>query len=363
MLRRKEACVFVIRPIEYRDLDLLHQIAVESGPGFTSLPDNPDLLAEKIRVSVEALRNPDIRPGPETYLFVLEDPMTGEVAGTCGIAAAVGLDTPFYHYHLSTVVHSSRELGVYNEFKTLNLCNDYTGSSELCTLYLRPHYRQSGAGTLLSKCRFLFMAEHSRRFNERVIAEMRGFTDPQHTNPFWEGLGRHFFSMDYDKADYLTGAGNKVFIAELMPKHSIYIHLLPRNAQEIIGRVHPNTEAAHKMLEMEGFRFENYIDIFDAGPTLVARQQDIRAITHSRRLRISVQEQPEPEGAQRFLIANTHTTGFRCTTARLKPIRSQVVLSPALAHALNLRDGDQVRAVALTTPAGKVITHSSPPSG
>ncbi|MBR9884598.1 arginine N-succinyltransferase [Marinobacterium lacunae] len=355
--------MFVIRPIEYRDLDLLQQIAVESGPGFTSLPDNPDFLADKVRVSVETLRNPRAQPGPETYLFVLEDPESGEVAGTCGIASAVGLDTPFYHYHLSTVVHSSRELDVYNEFKTLNLCNDYTGSSELCTLYLRPQYRQSGVGTLLSKCRFLFIAEHPRRFNDRVIAEMRGFTDSHHTNPFWEGLGRHFFSMDYDKADYLTGAGNKVFIAELMPKHSIYIHLLPKDAQEVIGRVHPNTEAAYRMLEMEGFRFESYIDIFDAGPTLAARQGDIRAITQSRRLRISVQDQSAPEGSQRFLVANTRTTGFRCTTAQLKPNRGQVVLTPSLAQALHVSDGDQVRAVALSTPSGKTITHSSPPSG
>ena len=74
------------------------------------------------------------------YLFVLEDCTTGAVAGTCGIAPAVGLDAPFYHYHVGTLVHSSRELGVYNEFKTLNLCNDYTGSTELCTLFLRPDY-------------------------------------------------------------------------------------------------------------------------------------------------------------------------------------------------------------------------------
>lgn len=357
--------MFVIRPIENKDRELLHRIAVESGPGFTSLPDNPELLAEKIEGSVTTLSNPDAGPGPETYLFVLEDNESGEVIGTCGITSAVGLDTPFYHYHLSTVVHSSRELGVYNEFKTLNLCNDYTGSSELCTLYLRPQYRRGGAGTLLSKCRFLFIAEHPKRFSSRVIAEMRGFTDPQHTNPFWEGLGRHFFSMDYDKADYLTGAGNKVFIAELMPKHSIYIHLLPKDAQEVIGRVHPNTEAAYKMLEREGFRFESYIDIFDAGPTLAARQRDIRAITQSRRLRVSIEDQQEqPEGAQRYLIANTRTTGFRCTVAMLKPNRSQITLSSTLATALNVGDGDQVRAVVLSTAAaGKTMTASSPPSG
>ncbi|SEG78791.1 arginine N-succinyltransferase [Marinobacterium lutimaris] len=339
--------MFIIRPIRHTDLEVLLEIARESGPGFTSLPADAEFLANKIRQSVETLSRSDAAPGPETYLFVLEDSDSGEIAGTCGITAAVGLDMPFYHYHLGTVVHSSRELGVYNEFKTLNLCNDYTGSSELCTLYMRPKYRHSGQGTLLSKSRFLFMAEHSGRFDDRVIAEMRGFTDEQHTNPFWEGLGRRFFSMDYDQADHLTGAGNKVFIAELMPKHSIYIHLLPEDAQEVIGKVHPNTEPACKMLRREGFRFENYIDIFDAGPTLAARQGDIRAINKSRRARVIVDDSPPPDGARRHLVANTLTTGFRCLMTPLSPERKTLRLSAEQAAALSLQEGDEARLLRL----------------
>lgn len=338
--------MFIIRPIAEQDLDALHAIAIESGPGFTSLPENRELLAQKIRSSVDSLARRDARPGPDTYLFVLEDCTDGSVAGTCGIASAVGLDAPFYHYHIGTLVHSSRELGVYNEFKTLNLCNDYTGSTELCTLFLRPAYRRDGNGTLLSKSRFLFMAEHSQRFADRVIAEMRGFTDEHHTNPFWEGLGRHFFSMDYDRADYLTGAGNKVFIAELMPKHSIYIHLLPAEAQAVIGQVHPNTEPACRMLEAEGFRFENYVDIFDAGPTLAARQGDIRAIGQSRRLRVTLDSEPADDTSP-YLIANTSAEQFRCTAALLKPSRQQVNLSAELADALQVSAGDRVRLVSL----------------
>ena len=339
--------MFVIRPIQHRDLEVLLQIAHESGPGFTSLPGDADFLASKIRQSVETLGRSNAAPGPETYLFVLEHSDSGEIAGTCGITAAVGLDMPFYHYHVGTLVHSSRELGVYNEFKTLNLCNDYTGSSELCTLYMRPKYRHSGQGALLSKSRFLFMAEHASRFDDRVIAEMRGFTDERHTNPFWEGLGRRFFSMDYDRADYLTGAGNKVFIAEVMPKHSIYIHLLPEDAQEVIGKVHPNTEPACKMLQREGFRFENYIDIFDAGPTLAARQENIRAINKSRRVRVVVDESVPPDGARRHLIANTQTIGFRCLMAPLSPDRRTVQLTAQQASSLCLQEGDEARLLRL----------------
>ncbi|WP_027853406.1 arginine N-succinyltransferase [Marinobacterium litorale] len=339
--------MFRVRPIEHRDFDTLHAIAVESGAGFTSLPDDPTLLRRKIENSIETLARPDTAPGPETYLFVLEATDSGEVVGTCGITAAVGLDMPFYHYHVGTLVHSSRELEIYNEFKVLNLCNDYTGSSELCTLYLRPDVRQGGLGRLLSKSRFLFIAQHPGRFDDRVIAEMRGFTDESGSNPFWEGLGRRFFSMDYDRADYLTGSGNKVFVAELMPRHSIYIHLLPESAQAIIGRVHPNTEPACRMLESEGFRFEDYIDIFDAGPTLAARRSDIRAIRdcHTYEVKISTAGQAEP--GPLYLVANGRTLGFRCISAQVQLGAKQVSLSPTEARALEITEGDRVACVPL----------------
>ena len=62
------------------------------------------------------------------------------------------------------------------------------------------------------------MAEHPERFSETVIAEMRGVSDDDGRSPFWDWLEEHFFSMDFPTADYLTGIGKKVFIAELMPK-------------------------------------------------------------------------------------------------------------------------------------------------
>ena len=68
-------------------------------------------------------------------------------------------------------------------------------------------------GRLLSKARFLFMAEFRDLFGDKVIAEMRGMSDEQGRSPFWESLGRHFFKMEFSQADYLTGVGNKSFIA------------------------------------------------------------------------------------------------------------------------------------------------------
>ena len=86
--------------------------------------------------------------------------------------------------------------------------------------------RRSGAasnGALLSKSRLLFIAEFADRFAPKVIAELRGRLDADGRSPFWEGLGRHFFAMEYSTADYLTGIGQKSFIAELMPRHPVYV--------------------------------------------------------------------------------------------------------------------------------------------
>lgn len=344
-----------IRPIAQDDLDLLLQVAVESGTGFTSVPNDPAVLARKIQQSVEALRHSEQTPLPVTYLFVMEETDSGDVLGTCGITAAVGLDAPWYHYHIGTIVHASHQFNIHNEFQTLYLCNDYTGSSELCSLFLRPEFRGCGGGSLLSRARFLFMAEHPERFADRVIAEMRGFTDQHDRNPFWEGLGQHFFSMQYQQADFLTGSGNKVVIAELMPKHPIYIHLLPPEAQAVIGKVHPNTEPACSLLRSEGFRYENYVDIFDAGPTLAARPDDIRAISRSRRVEVVIDDSPVPPDARDYLISNTRCQGFRCAQARLNPSLNRVRISTELATCLGVSAGEPVRLVSLPahSAAGK----------
>jgi arginine/ornithine succinyltransferase subunit-like protein len=98
----------------------------------------------------------------------------------------------------------------------------------------------------------MFMAAFRDRFNEKVVAEMRGVIDDTGYSPFWESLGERFFSMEFSRADYLCGTGQKAFIAELMPKHPIYTHFLSPEAQAVIGEVHPQTAPARAVLEKEG---------------------------------------------------------------------------------------------------------------
>ena len=334
--------MMVIRPIRADDYPALYDIAVESGHGFTSLPVNDELLMRKISRSEQSFSKNVSGPGDEGYLFVLEDTETGEICGTSALEAAVGLDDAFYHYHLGKVVHSSRSLGVYKTVDILTLCNDYTGVSELCTLFLREKRREKNNGRLLSKMRFLFLAEFPHRFSERIIAEMRGVSNTDGSSPFWQWLQEHFFSVDFPTADYLTGIGQKVFIAELMPKYPIYVSLLSKQAQAVIGQVHEKTKPALALLQAEGFSSRGYVDIFDAGPTVEARVEHIRSVRNSRRLQVHI---GEVEQGQPYLISNTQLEGFRATWLELdiNEHSEHVTLPSAVAAALHVNAGDWVR--------------------
>ncbi|GAC16047.1 arginine N-succinyltransferase [Aliiglaciecola lipolytica] len=334
----------VIRPIALKDYDALHDIAVESGIGFTSLPVNEPLLRRKIDQSERAFKEVVDEPSNQSYLFVMEDTETGDVVGTSGIAATVGLEDSFYHYHCGKVVHASRELKIHNTVDILTLCNDYTGVSEICTLFLKEKARKGSNGRLLSKFRFLFMLEHQSRFSETVIAEMRGVSDENGTSPFWQWLEEHFFSMDFPTADYLTGIGDKVFIAELMPKYPIYVSLLSKAAQAVIGQVHEKTRPALQLLQQEGFICRGYVDIFDGGPTVEANIQHIRTAQASRKLPIKIDQQKAADATLCFVI-NTKVKDFRAITTEVYVDQENDVayISPESAAALLVSENDLIR--------------------
>jgi arginine N-succinyltransferase len=336
--------MIIIRPIQASDYDSLHRIAIESGHGFTSLPVNEGLLKQRIAHSEVSFNKEVSHPSSEGYLFVMEDTDTGKVVGTSGIEAAVGLEDAFYHYHLGKVVHNSRELGIYNTVETLSLCNDYTGASEICTLFLGESHRKNKNGRFLSRCRFLFMAEHQERFAETVIAEMRGISDEEGRSPFWNWLEEHFFSMDFPTADYLTGIGKKVFIAELMPKHPIYVNLLSKDAQKVINEVHPKTLPALRLLEAEGFARRGYVDIFDGGPTVEAQTAKVKTIRNSGKYQVII---GDTDDTVNFIICNTKVAGFRAVQAKvsLRATAEQVVIPNDIAEALQVNEGDFVRLV------------------
>ena len=342
--------MMIIRPIAARDFKALWQIAKETGAGFTSLQPDKKAVASKLQWTQASFEQATIKnsepSGEFLYLFVMEDVSSGEVVGTAGIESSIGLSAPWYNYKVNKQVHASRTLDVYTVVETLMLCNDHTGFSELCTLFLKPEARHSGNGALLSKSRFMFMAMFPELFSHTVIAEMRGYCDENDVSPFWEALGRHFFAVDFMEADRHVSS-DKAVIAELMPRHPIYANLLPEEAQNVIGTTHESTTPARRLLESEGFRYTGYVDIFDAGPLLESRVQDIRAVRDSRLYKAKIVENPTAD-ERLWLIANTEFEGFRCISGSVSFEGFEFVdISREQADALNIQDGEQLRVVPL----------------
>ncbi len=334
----------IIRPVKSSDLNQLIELSKLAGHGLTTLSPDPERLRQQIKLSERSFKKIVSVPQHEYYLFVLEDSESGNVIGTSALEAAVGTSEPFYTYKVGTNVHCSPTLDIYNPMEILLLGNDYTGATELCTLFLSPANRRGLNGRLLSKSRFLFMAQFRERFAQRVIAEMRGFSDADGRSPFWDALGSKFFSLSFSEADRISGLGSNQFIAELMPRYPVYVSLLPQAAQEVIGKTHPDTYPALKLLKRDGFRYHGYVDIFDAGPTIECYMDNISTIQSSKIYQIEITAKKTNE-TQTYFISNIEKEAFRATFGTLEKLSDgRVLLTRNMADKLNLNDGDSVRA-------------------
>ncbi len=338
--------MFFLRPVELRDLKALLRLSASAGVGLTSLPHDEAVLKNRIADSLRGFARMAEKPGGETYLFVLEDALTHRVVGTSGIVSKVGGFDPFYAYRSETVTHASSMLGVSKEIRVLKLLEEHNGPSEIGTLYLDPRSRGGAAGRLLSLGRFLFMADHLRFFDPTVLAEMRGRIDARGQSPFWNAIGRHFFGIDFERADRLV-MKDKRFIAELMPRHPLYIPLLPRSAQAVIGQVHPHTVPALRMLQGEGFAPTGMVDIFEGGPIVSCAVVQIRAVRESR-IRIVHEITPRSIDAEAHLLSNTRAKGFRACAAPFRLVSEKgIQIDRISARTLQVEEGDSVRSVAL----------------
>ncbi|MCX7017177.1 MAG: arginine N-succinyltransferase [Candidatus Sumerlaeota bacterium] len=346
----------VIRPIAWKDLDRLIELASQAGFGLTTLPNDPAFLRRRIRESLRAFEPTDEeRPNGETYLFVMENLETGRVVGTSAIASKVGGFEPFYAFRLETSVHESKQLGIRKEIQVLRLVAEHNGPCVIGSLFLSPEQRGRGQGRLLSLARFLFMAERPARFDPMVAAEMRGIVDDEGRSPFWEALGRHFFEVDYTRADYLS-AIDKRFIAALMPPHPFYVPLLPPEARAVIGQVHPQTRPALRLLEGEGFRPSGMVDIFEAGLIVTCPRDEIRTARESRRATV--------EGfldrnvsSETHLISNVSLDYRACQGPVEWASPEAVLLSRAVGEALGLKLGDQARVVPIRPATAREDVH------
>jgi arginine N-succinyltransferase len=330
---------YVVRAAGPQDIEGFKQLREIAGAGFTSLMLDDKALGEKLALSAQSFAAAAVAPGPERYFLALEHIATGQLAGCAGVKATIGKRPPFFNFRIITEAQSSGVVDRRFDMDILIGVNDFTGCSEVGSLFVRPEHRASGVGRSLAQSRYMLMAAAPQRFNTRVVSELRGVVHPDGTSPFWEAVGRHFFRMDFAEADKLSATTDNQFILDLMPQHPVYIDLLPEAARAVVGQCHKDGEGARRLLEWEGFSFSNVVDIFDAGPLMTAQRDSIRTLRESRRMRVGTVS--GTGGGKRALVATAKTDAFRCASARASVSDGAAHVEPDILAALRLNDGDE----------------------
>jgi arginine N-succinyltransferase len=298
-----------VRPASIADLDGVLELARNAGPGLTNLPADREGLRIRLERSDASFAKLLTGPDDELYIFVLQEAVSGRIGGTAMMFARIGVKRPFYSYKITRLSQYSHQLDRIVTTDVLNLVNDFAGASEVGGLFLLPELRTAGLGALLARSRYLFMALHRERVADIVLTELRGYQEPEGISPFFDSLTKRFFDLEFSEADRFYALNGNQFIADLMPKYPIYTKLLSPEAQAVIGRPHRSGMAAMRMLEEEGFRYDGYVDLFDAGPTLQCPVDALRTIRNVRTA--SVRMAPETVSDHRMLMAFGHCRAFR----------------------------------------------------
>lgn len=333
-----EISPLIVRPVASDDLDCLLDLAKDAGSGFTNLPHDRTALAARISRS-NALLAGDAGNGA----IILGLEVSGRIRGCGMVFPRIGVDWPFYSYRISHTTQRSSIDGRMVRFPVLTLTNDLEDCAEVGGLVVDPELRTGGYGRIMARSRYMFIAAHRAMFGERVIADLRGWLKDGRS-PFWDAVGGRFYAMDFAEADRINGITGNQFIADLGPRAPIYVNMLSDAAQAAIGQVHDDGGGARALLLAEGFSDEGYVDIFDAGPTMVARIDALRAVQSYRQSTLYSADSRAPE---KQLIATGSGDGFRCTLGAVEIVNGRTSVNQQTADRLALTTGDTLGFFAL----------------
>ena len=334
----------IIRAAQTDDVQHLYEMAKRTGGGFTNLPPDRKALSTKLERAAAAFARTEDVIDDDLFVFVMENTATGEVRGTCQIFSRVGQKWPFYSYRLGMLTQHSVELDKTFRAEMLTLSTDLEGCTEVGGLFLHPGERSGGLGMLIARSRYLFIRNHRARFGDKTLAELRGVIDEAGGSPFWDGVAGRFFGMNFQQADQFNAVHGNQFIADLMPKHPVYTAMLPESARAVIGLPHPSGRAAMRMLENEGFHWENYIDIFDGGPTMTVRTEQIRSIKEAVDSKITSIDNSlgEHKAGEKDLVSFGKLAAFRAAYGWLEHRDGGVAIDPDAATLLGVGEGDTI---------------------
>ena len=294
---------YEIRAATLRDRDDLLELArfLDS----VNLPHDATAIDELLDVSERSFSGAIGDPRRREYIFVLRDRVSERAIGTSMIIGQLGRrDAPYIYVDVLNEEKYSATLDKHFIHKVLSIGYSFHGPTEIGGLVMHPECRRAPErlGMLISYVRFLWIRMHRDAMQPELLAELLPPLEPDGTSHLWEAVGRHFTGLSYREADRLSKK-NKEFIRGLWPEGDIYASLLSPQAQDVIGKVGPQTRGVEKLLRRIGFRYAERIDPFDGGPHFVAPTDEVTLVR--RALRLSAMP-GAVQGKQRALVAREY---------------------------------------------------------
>lgn len=341
---------FIIRSVRESDLEQLHRLS--QMVYFINLPDDREILEQKIRLSTQSFSGEIEDKFAREYILVMENTEDGSIVGTSMIIARHGSpQSPHMYLQL-------RELHKYSEtihfgliHKVLRLRFDTDGPTEIGGLVIHPNYRKhkDKLGRQLSYARFLFIKMKRRSFKNHILSELMPPLTESGESVLWEALGRKFTNLSYEEADVLSRK-NKEFVTSLYPQDDIYTCLLSGEARDAIGKVGKGAEPVRHMLESIGFRWKEHIDPFDGGPHYWAETDKISIVRDTKKLQVH-REPMKKRTKNVMLVAAFNNNEFVGCQTSVEIARGGVHLPKTSMEAMQLSAGDPIYVMPFETPA------------
>jgi arginine N-succinyltransferase len=322
-----------------------------------NLPDDRDAIRSLLLHAQKSFTGQVKDPKRREYVFVLVDREKNRLAGTSMIIAQLGRrDAPYIYLDVIDEERYSATLDRHFKHTTLSIGYSYNGPTEIGGLILLPEYRQvpERLGLFISYVRFLYIKMYRELFRDEVLAELLPPLEPDGTSHLWDALGRQFTGLTYAEADRLSKQ-NKEFVRSLFPEGTIYASLLPKQAQEVIGKVGTQTRGVEKMLRRVGFRYAERVDPFDGGPHFTAPTDEIALVRRTRKMRVA-SLLPRGQVSKRramIAVALAESPYFRAVWAPFRETgEDQIILEAPEAELLGLEERAEVWVLPLQDSRG-----------
>ncbi len=318
--------MYVLRPITLNDLDAFCDLAFSAKEAITTLPKSRDLLQKNLHNAVLSFKGNEPKSAHTLFLFVLEDLESKALIGVSALKSDNAYTATYTSFYFKGNSPSPT---------SLDLFPCHTPFTELATLYLRSEYRKTGLAKLLATGRYHYVSRYPEQFHETFIARLRGFPRPEVIHPsFWEQMGSLF---------------------DLQPYYPIHVNKFTKEVQELIGQVHPKTIPAYHMLLKEGFFCNQIFDMYDTGPRVECKKNEIRSIKLSQVAKIESIEDIYKESPS-FVISNT-AKDFKATLGEIRlsqKNQGHVIISDCVSKVLSVNSGDCIRYVPSNPPPQEI---------